>query len=95
MPPSLVEVFGRKQEINYPPVAVPSEDLPEPYNNITSIPTTFFTDSNGVIVSVCNGYLSFEELKKHSSENVIYTKNISCVSKGVSEATFPISWFAL
>jgi peroxiredoxin len=69
-PPSLIEVFGRKQKINYPLVAVPEEELPEPYNKITSIPTTFFIDSNGVIESVISGYHSFEELKEHSSGDV-------------------------
>jgi len=62
-----IKAFGEKQKINYPLVAVSDEELPEPYNKITSIPTTFFIDSNGVIESVLSGYHSFEELKKHSS----------------------------
>lgn len=65
-----IKVFGEKQKINYPLVAVADEELPEPYNKITSIPTTFFIDSNGVLESVLSGYHSFEELKRHSSENM-------------------------
>ncbi|MFH1615648.1 MAG: TlpA disulfide reductase family protein [Planctomycetota bacterium] len=65
-----IKAFAEKQKINYPLIAVSDEKLPEPYNKITSIPTTFFIDSNGVIESVLAGYHSFEELKRHSSENI-------------------------
>jgi peroxiredoxin len=58
-----IKTFAEKHNINYPLAPTQDDKLPEPYNKITSIPTTFFIDRQGVIENVLIGYHSFEELK--------------------------------
>lgn len=53
--------FAKKKNINYT-LAVDG-DLPSPYANIISIPTTFFIDRQGVIRNIVTGYHDFDELK--------------------------------
>jgi peroxiredoxin len=55
--------FVKKKGINYPIAS--EDDLPAPYNEVTSIPTTFFIDRKGVIQEVLVGYHDFEKLKTH------------------------------
>lgn len=55
--------FVVKHNTNYT-IAIAPDDLPSPYSNITSIPTTFFLDRRGIIQDVLSGYQSFEELKE-------------------------------
>lgn len=62
-PAEVIKTFAEKYDINYPLVSVPDDELPEPYSNIISIPTTFFIDREGAIENVISGYHSFEELK--------------------------------
>lgn len=61
-----IKGFAEKHDINYPLVSTRDDKLPEPYNKITSIPTTFFIDRQGVIENVLVGYHSFEELKNNA-----------------------------
>lgn len=61
-----IKTFGEKNRINYPLVSIADKELPDPFNRIVSLPTTFFIDRDGKIESVLSGYHSFEELKKHS-----------------------------
>jgi len=61
-----IKGFAEKQKINYPLASTRDDKLPEPYNKITSIPTTFFIDRQGVIGNVLVGYHSFEELKNNA-----------------------------
>ena len=61
-----IKTFAEKHNINYPLVSTQDDKLPEPYNKITSIPTTFFIDRQGVIGNVLVGYHSFEELKDNA-----------------------------
>jgi len=61
-----IKGFAEKHSINYPLVSTRDDELPEPYNKITSIPTTFFIDRQGVIGNVLFGYHSFEELKNNA-----------------------------
>jgi peroxiredoxin len=57
--------FVEDNAINYP---VASEsNLPAPYNNIRSIPTTFFIDRNGVIQKVLQGYQDSDILRKNAT----------------------------
>jgi peroxiredoxin len=56
--------FVKKKGINYPIAS--ADDLPSPYSEVTSIPTTFFIDRNGVIQSVLVGYHDLEVLKSHA-----------------------------
>ncbi len=53
--------FAKKKNINYT-LAVDG-DLPSPYANIISIPTTFFIDRQGVIRNIVTGYHDFDKLK--------------------------------
>jgi peroxiredoxin len=58
-----IREFGEKMKINYPLVSIGrDENLPEPFNKVTSIPTVFFIDANGVIEKVVIGYQTFEQL---------------------------------
>ncbi len=65
-PAEILKPFAEKNNINYTLVSMPDDELPEPFNNITSIPTTFFIDDQGVIQNVLTGYHSFEELKDNA-----------------------------
>ena len=53
--------FAQEQGINYPVAS--AEDLPAPFGEVRSIPTTFFVDRNGVIQTVFEGYRDFQTLK--------------------------------
>jgi peroxiredoxin len=53
--------FAERKNINYT-LAIEG-DLPSPYADITSIPTTFFIDRQGVIRNIHTGYLDLDELK--------------------------------
>ena len=56
--------FIKKNGINY---AVASADnLPSPFDKISSIPTTFFIDRNGIIQSVLSGYQDYDTLKANA-----------------------------
>ena len=55
-----IRSFGEKHRINYS-LAV-ERDLPSPYADVTSIPTTFFIDRDGIIRHVSGGYHDFKEL---------------------------------
>ena len=57
--------FVKKKGINYPIAS--ADDLPSPYKDVTSIPTTFFIDRNGVIQDVLVGYHDLEQLKSHAT----------------------------
>jgi thiol-disulfide isomerase/thioredoxin len=62
-----IQNFAKEMKINYPLVSMDyDEKLPEPFNKITSIPTVFFVDANGIIESSLTGYQSLEELRKHA-----------------------------
>jgi len=56
--------FVKNKGINYPIAS--ADDLPAPYSDVSSIPTTFFIDRKGVIQEILVGYHDFEKLKEHS-----------------------------
>ncbi len=56
--------FATEKKINY--TIATAGDLPAPYSDITSIPTTFFIDSKGIIQSVFSGYHSLDALKENA-----------------------------
>jgi peroxiredoxin len=59
-----VKKFAANNGINYP---VASEsNLPVPYDNIISIPTTFFIDRNGIIQKVLQGYHDLATLRENA-----------------------------
>jgi peroxiredoxin len=56
--------FVKKKGINY---SIASADhLPAPYDEVRSIPTTFFIDRKGIIQDVLVGYHDFGKLKTHA-----------------------------
>jgi peroxiredoxin len=63
-PGEILKEFVADNAINYP---VASEsNLPAPYDNIRSIPTTFFIDRNGVIQKVLQGYHDLAILRENA-----------------------------
>ncbi len=54
--------FATKKNINY--TIATTDDLPTPYNYVSSIPTTFFIDRNGIIQDVISGLHTLEEMKE-------------------------------
>jgi len=66
-PEEKIRQFAEKEKINYSLIAVnPDDQLPEPFDSVTSIPTTFFIDANGVIESTLTGYQSLETLQEYA-----------------------------
>lgn len=63
-PEETLKSFVKENEINYPIAS--AGDLPAPYDNITSIPTTFFIDRSGIIQQVLNGYHDYENLHQNA-----------------------------
>lgn len=57
-----VEAIAKEQGINYPLVV--ADELPAPYSDITSFPTVFFIDRNGVIQDIKVGIDTYEILKE-------------------------------
>jgi len=55
-----IRSFREKWAINYPLAS--ARNLPSPYGDVRSIPTTFFIDRKGVIRDVLVGYHSFQRL---------------------------------
>ena len=54
--------FAKEQKMNYPVVAY-NESLPEPYGEVTVLPTLFLIDSKGIIRNVLYNYHPIDELK--------------------------------
>jgi peroxiredoxin len=58
-----VKAFSEKRKINYT-LAI-EKDLPSPYSDVDSIPTTFFIDRRGIIRDILEGYNDFKHLDNH------------------------------
>ena len=56
-----LRAFAAENNVNY--TFATAKDLPEPYNQVTGIPTTFFIDRQGVIKNTVVGYHSYNALK--------------------------------
>jgi peroxiredoxin len=66
-PADKIQSFQRKMKINYPLVSINyNVKLPEPFSEVTSIPTVFFIDANGVIENALTGYQSPAKLKENA-----------------------------
>jgi peroxiredoxin len=61
---STLKKFIKKTGINYPIVS--ADNLPSPFAQISSIPTTFFIDRNGIIQNVLSGYHDYDTLKANA-----------------------------
>jgi len=64
-PESDLRNFVKENKINYPIVSLTGTSH-EVYDSITSIPTTFFIDSKGIIQSVLSGYHDFDKIKENA-----------------------------
>jgi peroxiredoxin len=56
-----LRTFASEQDVNYPIASV--EDLPKPFGDIQTFPTTFFIDADGIIRGHKVGYAGFENLR--------------------------------
>jgi peroxiredoxin len=61
---STLKKFIKKIGINY--AIVSADNLPSPFSGISSIPTTFFIDRNGIIQNVLVGYHDYDTLKTNA-----------------------------
>lgn len=61
--PALVKQFAAYKKINYTVITAGTTDMPEPYNRVRSIPSSFFIDSEGKIKLATSGLLSLGEIK--------------------------------
>ncbi len=59
--PEVLKRFAAAKNIDYAVAFLGSSTLPEPFANITSIPTTFFIDHNGRIKLAAEGLISLED----------------------------------
>jgi peroxiredoxin len=59
----VVKKFAEYYRINYPIISVESGKLPAPYNQVTSIPCTFFIDSEGKIRLVAEGLIPLSHMR--------------------------------
>ena len=59
--------FVKQKRIPYPIVS--AEDLPPPYSDVQSIPTTFFIDRRGIVQSVLVGYHDRDTLKARATQS--------------------------
>jgi thiol-disulfide isomerase/thioredoxin len=67
---NVIGKFASENKINYPLAAVQFyDDLPQPFNEVTSIPTLFIIDANGTIENVLSGYHAYKKLKEYSLGN--------------------------
>ena len=58
-----VRDYEKKNPVRYPLVVASPQRLPEPFNEIQALPTSFVVDENGVIEAIRSGYLGSDELK--------------------------------
>jgi peroxiredoxin len=56
-----LRTFASAQDINYPVAS--ADDLPEPFGDVSTFPTAFFIDGDGVIRGHKVGYAGFENLR--------------------------------
>jgi peroxiredoxin len=59
-----LQKYIKKIGINYPIAS--ADNLPSPFASISSIPTTFFIDRNGIIQNVLVGYHDYDTLKANA-----------------------------
>jgi len=57
--------FVEDHRVNYP--IAQGDSLPSPFGDVSSIPTTFFIDRNGVIDAVLVGYHDLETLRRRAT----------------------------
>ena len=61
--PEVVKNFVEQNKINYPVISVGSNVLPAPYGQVTSIPCSFFIDSEGKIKLATEGLIPLSDMK--------------------------------
>jgi peroxiredoxin len=58
-----IRKFIADNPVDYPLVSIPSEQLPSPFRDVVSVPTTYVIDRNGIIQHVHLGYVDAEALR--------------------------------
>lgn len=61
------KTFAEEHGINF--ILATADNMPEPFNGIRSIPTTFYIDSKGVIQHYSVGYHGYDSIKKHADQD--------------------------
>lgn len=87
--PDTIREFAKRNNVNYPMVA--SKDLPIPYRQVNSIPTTFFIDRNGVMQEIVTGYRDLDELKRLATAADYEGPLKTPPTSGLHEAEIPLS----
>jgi peroxiredoxin len=59
---SVIEAFAQKMKIPY--ILGAAKELPAPFDDVSSLPTTFFIDRRGVIQSIAVGYHDLASLRE-------------------------------
>lgn len=66
-PVQKIRAFAEKTNINYSLASIKDDStLPEPFSEVTSIPTLFLIDANGIIEIALSGYHRFDTLKRYA-----------------------------
>lgn len=90
--PETIRSFAIKNKINYPVAS--AGDLPSPFSDVDSLPTTFFIDRKGIIQNVLVGYNSLEVLRAHalaSDYEGMPKKEPTLQAKGLSKSAVELS----
>ncbi len=93
---SKLKPFVKKHAVNYPIAA--ADDLPSPYDDIRSIPTTFFIDRRGIIQSILVGYHEFADLKAQALADDVTDEPKSAPARpasGLKTGSIPLKPVAL
>lgn len=64
---AVLKPFAAARDMNYPVVSAAPGDLPEPFADISVLPTTVFIDAEGRIQNVLVGYQSLATLREQAS----------------------------
>ncbi len=74
---STIKDFIKKIGINYPIVS--ADNLPFPFDQVSSFPTTFFIDRNGIIQNVLVGYNDYDTLKANALAENYQGEHKNCI----------------
>ena len=66
-PASVVRPFAKAHGLRYLVGTASYQEWPEPFRDVSGLPTTFFIDRDGVLRSVALGYQSLEALRTRAA----------------------------
>ena len=88
-----LKAFVKKQGVNYPIAS--AKGLPEPFNKIEAVPTTFFIDRKGIIQSVAVGSREYGDLKENALtkdySGAPRSKPAPALASGLKDAEKPLT----